>query len=202
MGERSQIYVRYNKKLIIANYYQLNCDAEMISRTRHSIEYMQYLLENGIFPIYSEGIEQLRRYLDVNFDTRDITLSIDIIKDYKEDIADFNKEWNDEDFSDYCFNRQDCDNGKLFIDISHDEKTNTYSLKYAFLDNDCNTDKIMDAEQYMRWDYADWEDSKYLEDDYREICRNNLAFLKEFEVLTKDEIIEFMKIKSVRHEQI
>lgn len=200
MGERSQIYVRYNKKLIIANYYQCNWGAAMISRTRHSIEHMKWLLEKGIFSLHSEGIKKLRRYLDVNFDTRDITLSCDIVKEYKEHIAYFNKEWNDEDFSDYCFNQQDCNNGKLFIDISRDYKTNTYSLKYAFLDNDCNTDKIMDAEQYMRWDYANWEDSKYLEDDYREICRNNLAFLKEFEVLTKDELIEFMQIKSVEHE--
>ena len=41
MGQRSQIYVRYNKKLVIANYYQWNYGEQMISRARYGIEYIR-----------------------------------------------------------------------------------------------------------------------------------------------------------------
>lgn len=34
MGQRSQIYVRYNEKLLFARYFQWNYGTRMISRAR------------------------------------------------------------------------------------------------------------------------------------------------------------------------
>lgn len=51
MGQRSQIYVRYNKsntqKGLIANYYSWNYSERMISRARWGIEF----IEGGILNI-------------------------------------------------------------------------------------------------------------------------------------------------------
>jgi len=41
MGQRSQIYVRYNKKLVVTNYYQWNYGERMIRRARYGIEYIK-----------------------------------------------------------------------------------------------------------------------------------------------------------------
>ena len=48
MGQRSQIYVRYNGDIIVANYYQWNYAERMISRTRSILEYIKTNLEDGI----------------------------------------------------------------------------------------------------------------------------------------------------------
>jgi len=54
MGQRSQVYVRYNKKLVVTNYYQWNYGERMISRARYGIEYIKdSLLE------YKEWIHSL-----------------------------------------------------------------------------------------------------------------------------------------------
>ena len=48
MGQRSQIYVRYNKDGInhlIARYYQWNYGERMISRCKHSIEWIKSILD-------------------------------------------------------------------------------------------------------------------------------------------------------------
>lgn len=86
MGQRSQIYVRYNKKLVITNYYQWNYGERMISRARYGIEYIkENYLEYRTWIFNNESdMEKLRRIFDVNFDMKDIVMSIDIIKEWKE----------------------------------------------------------------------------------------------------------------------
>ena len=46
MGMRSQIYVKYNDRLIIANYYGWNYGERMISRARYGMEYLKYYVDN------------------------------------------------------------------------------------------------------------------------------------------------------------
>jgi len=189
MGQRSQIYVRYNGELIIASYYQWNYDERMISRARYGIEYIinNYLSDNINFVFHSEHyLKHLRRYFDVNFDMKDIVISSNIFDEYKE-------YGSGEDFCDFCYYSQDNNDGKLFIDIIQNEQTGEYTLKYAFLDEDCNLDKIMNAIEYMEWDSEDWEKSKYIDDDMKKACKDNIAYLtNEISLLTKDELIDFL----------
>lgn len=184
MGQRSQIYVRYNGKLIIANYYQWNYGERMISRARYGIE---YILEYGKYAFYQ--IEKLRRIFDVNFDMKDIVISSDIFKEYEEWVVDYPKT----PFLDFCFLTQHNNDGKLLVDIQGG------AIKYAFLDYDCNVDRIMDAEQYMEWDIGeDWKiafdgKSGSMSQDEIDTAKANIEWLNQNVMLmTKDEVSRFI----------
>lgn len=184
MGQRSQIYVRYNKKLVITNYYQWNYGERMISRARYGIEYIkENYLEYRTWIFNNESdMEKLRRIFDVNFDMKDIVMSIDIIKEWKEQFSE------DESFNNYVFKLQSNNDGKLFVDISEDG-----IVKYAFLDCECDTEHIMSASQYMTWNHKDWRISKYITDEQKSFCEDNLKKIEEMAALmTKSELEDFI----------
>ena len=95
MGQRSQIYVRWNlangKRMLVARYYQWNYGTRMISRARGIIEWLK---ESGKYVGYSssDNEEKLRRIMDVNFDYKDVVLGHDIINQWitYEHDEDFN----------------------------------------------------------------------------------------------------------------
>ena len=180
MGQRSQIYIRYNKKLVVANYYQWNYSEKMISRARHGIEYIKdnfIEYRNFIFdnPHY---MKQLSRIFDVNFDMKDVQISTNIIEEWKDD----------DDFNDFVFIRQDNNDGKLFVDILENG-----TIKYAFLDCNCDMENIMNAAKYMDWDSEDWRNSKYIDNEQKKLCEDNLKAIEEMAVLmTKEEMKDFI----------
>lgn len=183
MGQRSQIYVRYNKRLVIANYYQWNYGERMISRARYGIEYINenYLeYKEWIFDDISY-MKRLSCIFDVNFDMKDVAISQDIIGEWKE-------QFSEEDFNDFVFKMQENNNGKLFVDICEDGK-----IKYAFLDCECNIDNIMNAISYMNWDNEGWKQSEYIEDEQKILCEKNLKKIEEMAVLmTKEDVEDFI----------
>lgn len=146
MGQRSQIYIRYNVnyvnshsahnyKGLIARYFGWNYGERMVSRARYIIErihseYMEYKWCFGDV----EKLEKLKRTCEVNFDMKDIVFTSDIIKEVAEDM--------DGDME-YLFNQGNND-GQLFIDVTDD------GIKYCFM-KFYNEGEPMDAEQYMKW---------------------------------------------------
>lgn len=195
MGQRSQIYVRYNKdgvNYLTARYYQWNYGERMISRCKHSIEWINSIL--GYDWYLTTETEKLKRILDVNFDMQDIVIGCDIIKEYKED-----EYWKDNNYSfnNYVFQCQSNNDGKLFIDIKNG------IIKYAFLDSDCNTKCIMNAEQYMNWDSDGWITSEYIDDEQKLICFNNIKeIVKLAELMTKEEIEDFMNCDYIQEKEM
>lgn len=183
MGQRSQIYVRYNKKLVVANYYQWNYGEKMISRARYGIEYVKdNLLEYRNF-IFNDPfqMERLSRIFDTNFDMKDVQISTNIIEEWKDQFFDDN-------FNDVVFWWQDNNNGRLFVDILEDG-----TIKYAFLGYDCDVKNIMNATQYMEWDSKDWKNSEYIDDEQKKQCEDNLKTIEEMATLmTKEEIEDFI----------
>lgn len=90
MGQRSQIYVRYNKsntqKGLIANYYSWNYSERMISRARWGIEfiegYFKYITDSEYRWMSSKwNVMHVSRIFDTNFDMHDVAISSDIIKE-------------------------------------------------------------------------------------------------------------------------
>lgn len=185
MGQRSQIYVRYQKdgvNYLTARYYQWNYGERMISRCRYSLEWIEAMIPYDWY--FTRETEKLQRILDVNFDMRDIVIGCDIIKEYEED-----EYWKDENYTlnDYIFKCQDNNDGKLFIDIKDG------AIKYAFLDYDCNTDKIMSAAQYMNWDCPSWRKSEYIDDEGKALCESNIKAIRKLaKLMTKEEVKEFI----------
>lgn len=189
MGQRSQIYIRYNmgdKKGLIANYYGWNYGERMISRAKWGINYIINCLNlsyyNPNFYTDKDNSIKLSRIFDTNFDMLDVAISCDIIKEYKEYYAD-------ENFNDSVFLGQDNNDGKLFVDICSD------CVKYAFLNRDADFDNIMDGEAYMCWDYNnDWRKNKYLSKDEVKTCEENIKFINDNAILmTKEELIDFIE---------
>ena len=183
MGQRSQIYVRYQKdgiNYLTARYYQWNYGERMISRCKHTIEYIKEIMEYDWY--FTTQTEELKRYMDVNFDMQSIVIGHDIIKEW-EDCS-----WKDETtFNKYVFLEQDNNDGKLFIDIKDG------IIKYAFTDYDCHTEHIMDAHKYMDWDYEDWMDSEYLDDEARQTCIENFKAIKSLaDLMTQEELEDFI----------
>ena len=159
MGQRSQIYVRYTndkgEHFLTARYFGWNYGERMVSRARHTIEWIKDNIYRADFTL-AHNNEKLIRTIDVNFDMHDAMISTDIIEEYLETFTD------DYTFKEYVFTHHDNNDGKLFIDI-HPNKT----IKYAFIDSSCNLDKPMGGLGYMRWNHTNWRNSEHISDEQK-----------------------------------
>ena len=184
MGQRSQIYIRYNvkgNKGMIPRYYQWNYGERMNSRARGIIEtiknsYLKYtiLWEGGI------GIEKLSRICDVNFDMRDIVMSQDIIKEVKE-------VWDGDLY--YLFHQHNND-GQLLIDVTDD------GIKYGFIPY-CDAEFPMDPERYMEWNNdaeVSWDTPRrYMAKEIILYTKENIKYIMEnAELMTAEEMKKFL----------
>lgn len=182
MGQRSQIYVRFTdkegKKYLYARYYQWNYGKNMVSITKHALEWIK---AHQKYPhIFMYEPQRLIRILDTNFDVQDIAISSDIIKEW-------NEYFSEENFNHFCFKGQDNNDGKLFIDINENEEI----IKYAFTDR--NISKHLTAAQYMRWNNKEWRQSKYIDKEQKALCEKNIRQIPRLaKLMTKEELDEFI----------
>lgn len=190
MGQRSQIYVRYKDRLVVANYYQWNYGERMISRARWGLEWINDYTERGVrdFIFKSEEyLNRLRRVFDVNFDMHDVASHCDIVKEWED-------QFSDAPFNDVVFNWQDNNDGQLFIDLQDGK------LYYCF--RDMRENRIMDAAEYMDWDCSYWDsrsehnpafDSDYLSEEEIKTCENNIKAIMEMaELMTAEQLEDFI----------
>lgn len=196
MGQRSQIYIRINmkengveNKKLIANYYQWNYGERMISRARHGIEWINSVIKYSWYFTDKGKLDVLSRIFDVNFDMVDMAVHCNIIKEYEDEVkwCEENNE-NIPEFNHYVFQWQDNNDGKLLVDIDMENEI----VKYAFLDYDANPNNIMDGKAYMDWNMEDWKNSKYLSDEVKSTCTENLQYLSEITLMTKEEVVAFL----------
>lgn len=185
MGQRSQIYVRYTndkgEHFLTARYFGWNYGERMVSRARHTLEWIKDNIQYADFKFASNN-KNLIRIIDTNFDMHDVVISTDIIEEYLETFS------TDYTFKDYVFIFHDNNDGKLFIDI-HPNGT----IKYAFIDSECNLDKPMGGLSYMRWNHKNWRDSKYITKEQKEKCNKNCKYLRNnFQLMTTKELKDFI----------
>ncbi len=206
MGQRSQIYVRWNtndgKKFLVPRYYQWNFGTRMISRAKGILEWLkgsgQYLYST----LHNDNVEKLRRIMDVNFDYKDVVLGRDIIDEWFE--------FRDADFSDWVFTGQDNNDGQLFIDMIVEWPTTwlgeaKLKFKYAFIKYS-DGENPMNGNEYMQWDvgcddddcdYKIWTDNPYIKKEIKYTQRNIAYIEKNAELMTKEEIKEFREYSYV-----
>lgn len=182
MGQRSQIYVRFDGQLIIANYYQWNYSERMISRARYGIEFIASNSDYKWFFLRDTNIERLRRIFDINFDMKDYQISQKIIDEWK-------NQFSSDLFNDVVFNWQDNNNGQLFINISKEGK-----ISYAFKKiEDKAGQEPMSATEYMDWDRRRWQESETLTKAEKAICLRNIKYIeKAARLMTPGELNEFL----------
>lgn len=190
MGQRSQIYVRINGKLVVAQYYQWNYAEHMISRAKGIVEFLDEYLKGGHMDCFtrknvSSYAERLRRVCDVNFDMRAYQMSADIVKEWRE-------EFPEKPFGKYVFDEQDNNDGQLFIDVQGDK------IKYCFT-KWTRRDKTMNGGQYMAWDHGgctvrNWTiPTEYRPQETIDLCKANIKYISEHaELMTVDELREFV----------
>lgn len=199
MGQRSQIYIRYNinyingsetknpaihnYKGLIARYYGWNYGERMISRARYIIECIQkeFIKWKWYFGD-TEKLEKLKRICDTNFDMKDIVFSSDIIKEVMEEL--------DGDME-YLFNQANND-GQFFVDVTDG------GIKYCFM-RFYNEGKPMDGEQYMKWncereEHPDWHiPRKYMDKETIDYTEENIKQINKMATLmTKEDVEEFI----------
>ena len=184
MGQRSQIYVRYTndkgEHFLTARYFGWNYGERMVSRARHT---MEWILDNFRYGQHylSTDNTKLVRIIDTNFDMHDVVISSDIIEEYFEYFSD-------ESFADNVFKFQDNNDGKLFIDV-HPNGV----IKYAFIDSSCNLDKPKGGLGYMWWNHKNWRQSEYINDEQKEKCEANCKYLRDnFKLMTTKELKDFV----------
>ena len=186
MGQRSQIYVRINNKLVVANYYQWNYGERMISRARGIIEWIKEYAEAGYLNFFTTPYDSsyrtsLSRVCDTNFDMRDVAISCDIVKEH-------NEQFPDEPFNKSVFDDQDNNDGQLFIDVSDN------GIKYC-LTKYTSHKQALSASQYMAWDrQRNWTiPTEYLDEEAIDTCKKNIEFIKQNAALmTVEELKEFV----------
>lgn len=208
MSQSSQIYVRYNGTLIVANYYSWNYGERMISRARYGLETITDYLEDSHTFVFEDKnyIEKIRRIFDVNFDMKDIVISSNIFREWE-------GEWKDDtdvDFRTFVFKWQQNNDGKLLIDIKTNMKTDDttgrevlsgYSIKYAFLDYEGNVDNIMSTKQYAEWDIGkEWATpTEYLTQEDISVCYNNIVQIGNMaQLMSKKEVNDFLDTSKYR----
>lgn len=195
MGQRSQIYVREtvgDTVNLVARYYGWNFGSRMVSRCRYTLEWLKdHSKENEItgkrYPllINPDAYKKLEKIMDTNFDFHNVVLGQNIIDEYYE-------QYPEDDFNASIFFAQDNNDGKLLIDIKDGV------LKYAFLNQDADSNHIMDTEEYMAWNYShykNWKEVEYLRSEVDEVafCEANFPEIKKLAILmTKEEVDEFL----------
>ena len=197
MGQRSQIYVRFNtqdgKKFLVPRYYSWNFGTRMVSRARGIIEWLK---GNGKYmnsSYHNEHIEKLRRIMDTNFDYKDMVLGQDIIEEWKQ--------YGDKDnFMDEVFIGQDNNDGQLFIDMIVKWPDNRWieepkiKFKYAFLES-YDGERPMNGDEYMQWDetgeFKTWTESPYIKKEIKYTQKNIAWIEKNAELMTEQEVKEF-----------
>lgn len=189
MGQRSQIYVRITDDAgnitFIARYFQWNYAERMISRARYTIEwlkgYADYFTDESYLFCRERETERLISIINANFDYKDVTLSTDLLKEAEE------AETDGDNFVDWLFNADNND-GKLFIDMTAEGK-----IKYCLLEECNDTDNIMDAEAYIKWDTVYWKDEYKNDPEILALNSQNFDYIKEnAQLMTKAEIEEFL----------
>jgi len=200
MGQRSQIYVRYNGKLILARYYQWNYGERMISRARYGIEYLKYYVDHGYDFVFrsAHDIEKMVRIFDTNFDMKDVQISSDIFKEWECEVANWEAEGCDYalEFYGYVFAGQDNNDGQLFVDIiGGDKDGNGAQIKYAFFSGD-GYDEIMTAREYMDWDNPgrDWQEPvPYMDEGAIKLCNENIGAINDMaQLMTRRDVNSFL----------
>lgn len=206
MGQRSQIYVRFNnefgEKKLVARHFSWNYGERMISRARWTIEWLKeyisydgrWLEKNGETKAYFDDycyLERLVKIIETNFDIHDVADTSDIVKELKEDFAE-ELSFEDVSFIEYVFVNYHNNDGKLFIDIADNG-----TIKYAFADKHANTENIMDGNEYMKWQKCSefWkrEPSEYFTAEDIKTCEENIAAIEEMATLmTKEELEDFI----------
>lgn len=193
MGQKSQVYIRWKdgngNSHLIASYFQWCYGQYLVSRARHTIEIMLRNKDLDVGYFFRWKKDGIRKLLEVNFDTHDISDSYDITQWYSEyGITDsFNK---------YVFTGVDNNDGKLFIDIKPD-----WTISYGFVNQCCDSNSVMDAEKYMDFEaqdcvYDDWRNTDYVDS---KTCQNNIKFLRENAVLmTPEDITEFVECEYLK----
>ena len=188
MGQKSQIFVRYserdNKKKLVARYYGWNYGDRMISRARHSIDWLK-----ACGKYLTEYKAKIPRIIDTNFDMVDVIISVDILQEYMDDSTMYIHDVTEEipTLNQYLFEMQNNDDGKLLLDVLPDE-----TVKYAFLDS---TNKLLTPEQYMEWDEdKNWKipDEIRNEDVIKKTITNIDAIKQNSIQMTADEVEEFL----------
>lgn len=187
MGQRSQIYIRINKQLVVANYYGWNYGERMISRAKGIIEWLQEYIDGGYLGFFTEENRlskyktQLRRICDINFDMRDYQVSCDIVKEWREQFAE-------QPFNKSVFDWQDNNDGQLFIDIQGK------IVKYCFTKYTRHK-QTLDGNHYMAWNSCrNWTiPTEYLSQEDINLCKENIKYISEHaELMTVDELKEFV----------
>lgn len=185
MGQRSQIYVRYTndkgEHFLTARYFGWNYGERMISRARHTLEWIKDNVNCADYN-FAYDTKKLIRIMEVNFDMHDAMITSDIVEEY----FDYgNVHYT---FEEYVFTHHDNNDGKLFIDI-HPNGT----IKYAFIDSSCNLDKPMGGLGYMRWNHREWRKSEHISDEQKEKCNLNCKYLRNnFQLMTTKELKDFI----------
>lgn len=191
MGQRSQIYVRINGKLVVAQYYGWNYGERMISRAKGILELLEEYRKGGCMEFFTRKnmpsyAEKLRRVCDINFDMRNYQISADIVKEWRE-------EFPEQPFNKYVFDWQPNCDGQLFIDVQDD------AIKYCFTKGP-ERRKTMNGSQYMAWDHQGCKVRNWTiptEDTTQEtidLCKANIKYISEHaELMTVDELRAFVR---------
>lgn len=188
MGQRSQIYIRVNGKLVVANYYQWNYGERMISRARHTMEWLdEYVKRDWLSLILMPGCsyrKQLSRICDINFNMQDVAISCDIVKEWEE-------EFRKEPFQEVVFTGQDNNDGQLFIDVTNG------GIKYAFVTNDEWYDKVLNPVEYLNRDLDEsWiiPTEHFTASEINTCIKNCRWIMKNAQLMTVEELNEFISI--------
>lgn len=189
MGQRSQIYIRYNVEYngtryrgLIARYFQWNYGERMVSRARYIIEYIKdaYLTFPYSFASATE-IKKLERYCDINFDMKDVVISTNIIDEVKYGDSDISTIFDDHN-----------NDGQLYIDVTNDR------IKYCFTEY-CHGGKPMNGEEYMKWDtetddHINWHiPYQFMKREVINYTEDNIAEIDSMaELMTRAELEDFV----------
>ena len=187
MGQRSQIYVRYEvegAKKLIARYFQWNYGERMVSRARYTMDWLEKTREYLSFES-----KKIVHILETNFDAIDCVESSDIMQEYNDCLA-YLEAQKGYGFKNFIID-EDNNDGILFIDVLPDK------IKYGFLDWKPNTDRVMTAHQYMDFDMKGWNSRKHeiLDKEEYTTCIHNIKAIdcnENHELMSSKEIKEFI----------
>lgn len=197
MGQRSQLYIRYNKKrTLVARHLQWNWGTYMINRATQILDYLSKNVENEYSEFSSKSFDDehkklkyhkkdldkeiLKSLVEMNLTIGSCVSSYNILEDYEDNTFKITPE------------QEDNNDGIFIVDLIEDNEGNVVKIKYGFSLWQQDDFKMITAQEYL-YNYIK-EEMDYNKNakltDYNKELEQALYIDTNFELLTDREYKE------------
>ena len=199
MGQRSQIYIRYNNgKNMVARHLQWNWGFYMINRANQLLDYLDkhckskynnFTTENFDFSNRErDDLFILQSLIEMNLTVGSIVRTHDLFKEKYDYFYPENEKPDKMKLNPY---KEDNNNGMLYIDIqgtNNEDCKIKYAFNWGYEDSD-DTKRLITAKEYYSL-FKEYDYEHNLDEEDKKLIEDQIKFIDSHELMTEEEFNE------------